>query len=35
MKEQTSKLLDRAQDSIEAADILLTNDKTDIAAGRA
>ena len=35
MKEQTSKLLDGAQDSIEAADILLTNDKTDIAAGRA
>ncbi len=35
MKEQTAKLIDRAQDSIEAADILLTNDKTDIAAGRA
>ena len=35
MKEQTAKLLDKAQDSIEAADILLTNDKTDIAAGRA
>ena len=35
MKEQTAKLIDRAQDSIEAADILLTNDKTNIAAGRA
>ena len=35
MKEQTAKLLDRAQDAIEAADILLTNEKVDIAAGRA
>ena len=35
MKEQTAKLLDKARDTIEAADILLTNDKTDIAAGRA
>lgn len=35
MKENTSKLLDRAQDAIEAADILLTNEKVDIAAGRA
>src|SRR5881397_1314941 len=35
MKEHTAKLLDRAQDAIEAADILLTNEKVDIAAGRA
>ena len=35
MKEDTAKFLDRAQDSIEAADILLTNGKVDIAAGRA
>jgi len=35
MKEQTAKLLDKARDSIEAADILLTNNKADIAAGRA
>ena len=35
MKEQTAKLLDKAKDSIEAADILLTNGKADIAAGRA
>lgn len=35
MKEDTAKLLNRAQDSIEAADILLTNEKVDIAAGRA
>lgn len=35
MKENTSKLLHRAQDAIEAADILLTNEKVDIAAGRA
>ena len=35
MKEPTAKLLDRAQDAIEAADILLTNEKVDIAAGRA
>ena len=33
MKENTAKLLDRAKDSIEAADILLTNEKVDIAAG--
>ena len=35
MKENTAKLLDRAQDAIEAADILLTNEKVDISAGRA
>lgn len=35
MKENTAKLLARAQDAIEAADILLTNEKVDIAAGRA
>ena len=35
MKENTAKLLNRAQDAIEAADILLTNEKVDIAAGRA
>lgn len=35
MKETTRQLLDRAQDAIEAADILLTNDKADFAAGRA
>jgi uncharacterized protein (UPF0332 family) len=35
VKENTAKLLDKAQDAIEAADILLTNEKEDIAAGRA
>lgn len=35
MKETTYQLLARAVDAIEAADILLTNEKTDIAAGRA
>ena len=35
MKETTQQLLDRAVDTIEAADILLTNGKVDIAAGRA
>ena len=35
MKETTRQLFDRAVDAIEAADILLTNDKVDIAAGRA
>jgi len=35
MKETTSQLFARAVDAIEAADILLTNDKVDIAAGRA
>jgi hypothetical protein len=35
MKETTSQLFDRAQDAIEAADILPTNDKVDFAAGRA
>jgi uncharacterized protein (UPF0332 family) len=35
MKETTEQLFARAVDAIEAADILLTNDKTDIAAGRA
>ncbi len=33
MKDTTAKLLDRAQDAIEAAEILLTNEKVDIAAG--
>jgi hypothetical protein len=33
MKENTAKFLKRAQDAIEAADILLTNEKVDIAAG--
>lgn len=35
MKETTQQLFARAVDAIEAADILLTNGKTDIAAGRA
>jgi hypothetical protein len=35
MKDTTRQLFDRAVDAIEAADILLTNDKADIAAGRA
>ncbi len=35
MKETTQQLLDRAIDTIEAADILLTNEKVEIAAGRA
>jgi len=35
MKETTSQLFVRAVDAIEAADILLTNGKTDFAAGRA
>jgi uncharacterized protein (UPF0332 family) len=35
MKEATRQLLVRATDAIEAADILLTNDKVDFAAGRA
>ena len=35
MKETTQQLLARAVDTIEAADILLNNEKTDIAAGRA
>ena len=35
MKETTSQLFARALDAIEAADILLTNDKVDFAAGRA
>jgi uncharacterized protein (UPF0332 family) len=35
VKETTRQLFDRAVDAIEAADILLTNDKVDIAAGRA
>jgi uncharacterized protein (UPF0332 family) len=35
MKETTQQLFDRAVDTIEAAEILLTNGKTDIAAGRA
>ncbi len=35
MKETTRQLIARAVDAIEAADILLTNGKTDFAAGRA
>jgi uncharacterized protein (UPF0332 family) len=35
VKETTQQLFARALDAIEAADILLTNGKTDIAAGRA
>ena len=35
MKETTGQLFARALDAIEAADILLTNDKVDFAAGRA
>ncbi|GIK09481.1 MAG: UPF0332 protein [Anaerolineaceae bacterium] len=35
MKKTTQQLFARAVDAIEAADILLTNDKTDFAAGRA
>ena len=35
MKETTQQLLNRAVDTIEAADILLTNGKAEIAAGRA
>lgn len=35
MKETTRQLLNRAADAIEAADILLANDKADFAAGRA
>jgi len=35
VKETTRQLFDRAVDAIEAADILLTNDKANIAAGRA
>ena len=35
VKETTEQLFARAVDAIEAADILLTNEKTDIAAGRA
>ena len=34
MKETTQQLLARAADAIEAADILLANDKVDFAAGR-
>ena len=35
MKDTTRQLFARAADAIEAADILLTNDKVDFAAGRA
>ena len=35
MKETTEQLFARAQDAIEAADILWTKEKTDIADGRA
>ena len=35
MKETTKQLFARAVDTVEAAEILLTNEKTDIAAGRA
>jgi uncharacterized protein (UPF0332 family) len=34
MKETTRQLFDRAVDAIEAAEILLTSEKVDIAAGR-
>ena len=35
MKEYTRKLLDKAIDTIESAELLLDHGKTDIAAGRA
>ena len=35
MKEYSRKLLDKAIDAIEAAEILVENEKSDIAAGRA
>ncbi len=35
MKEYTRKLLEKAIDAIEAAEILVEHDKSDIAAGRA
>ena len=35
MKEYTRKLLDKASDTVEGAEILLDHGKTDIAAGRA
>lgn len=35
MKDHSRKLLDKAIDTIEAAEILVDNEKTDIAAGRA
>jgi uncharacterized protein (UPF0332 family) len=35
MNEYTRKLLDKAVDTIESAELLLDNDKTDVAAGRA
>jgi uncharacterized protein (UPF0332 family) len=35
MKEYTGKLLEKAADTIEAAEILLDNDKAEIAVGRA
>ena len=35
MKEYSHKLLDKAIDAIEAAEILVDNEKFDIAAGRA
>jgi len=35
VKETTKQLFARAVDTVEAAEILLTNEKTDIAAGRA
>lgn len=35
MNEYTTQLLDKAVDTIEGAELLLTNGKTDIAAGRA
>ena len=35
MNEYTRKLLDKAIDTIESAELLLDNGKTDVAAGRA
>jgi uncharacterized protein (UPF0332 family) len=35
MKDHSRKLLDKAIDTIEAAEILVDNEKADIAAGRA
>jgi len=35
MKEHTQKLLDKSQDVLEAAEVLLNNGKIDVAAGRA
>ena len=35
MNEYTRKLLDKAIDTIESAELLLDHEKTDVAAGRA